>query len=1524
MAVDFQVTGIRTKHNHVFMRSHENGLYLFSGKEKKPVAMVDIKDAYGHVQMNPISTDFGAVYLVVTTINATSLQFRFYEVKNDSNAMVGSENVPHIRDPFEVIEACANRLKQQFDKSFGMLTKINAILPKIRTTTKKAHFPKITVNNAVTIKRSVTVGEIKLKSDPHIDVKVVEKKLQDLQNRTRVEKERTDQLVLSDDPTPRVSSLNADSPSLLIAKTIRVKNLQTSAPLFSNLITKTGRNFLKGHLTVGSLIAPQLHLPSGVANSVQLSDLYVNSQSAASPVIRGKKIMKDLKVNRLTIDGTLNGVAVRNIANLTNNLSNAKELRLKKVRAQRLTVERINGVHVSSFFRDYYRGNDPLLTSKIQGNLLIRKPIRIANLQTGFLNRVPVTDYFTLKSDQNITRKVIFNDFFVRELNAKLINGIEFGKTVAVQGEKNFIETPVRIHQMRIGKKLILSEQENREMTQHIVGTRVEDLTQTYSGRVIIRGNLILHNVTLENPVNLFLEEKRFPLDSFSEYWTKDTSQRFNKNVHLKGRVETTQLLADNINHHPANGFVTTDQGTLQTDSSIHFKDTIIERNIRTQSVSKILEISRNAVRKGEKTLLEGTKRFENVTTLDLISSHINSQQISNHFFHLNTILACDRRIKFEELHLQTDIEYPQTNLQIDTIDGVNMHSLFADAVYTNRPIELVAVQLDQFVTEADLNVDSLNGVSTSAALERINNLKLMVNVTGTAKVQRLIADTVNGVHVNDYLQTLVLRDRGSQQDLGGHKKFLKGFTVTGDFRVKNLSGIDVQDWMRHVLHRDKDCDVTEEWVFKDVQMISALSSTKINEMPTELMIDANRKFALNQDLDVNELIVENGHVLARGAQNWSQIVHNLRRPLPRKWQRIEVTGDIFIPEIKSKLGELITHGMNNRQTQAIHGELNFRGLTKVRNLYTHNKTVCGIDLGYVLQDTLLDNSQKVQIVEGPVVFENGFEVNHLRATTLDVKNINGINMKELNQSLWRPSSKSPFPPLHLPRIIVERLNVKGNINGYPVSDFNVIDQVQVHAMRISPNFTVQGNLQIDFINGVPFDSLFLGRARLTAREPQVFQGSLTVENLVIRGKSRIQSINGIPIRNLLWSQAKHPQDVSGIKGFSQVYFSGPSSIVHMNNALLSDRYKTVVDKKLNHRLEQFNAKAIVAHRGLEIRKSLNDIPIEFFRAEQPQLPNIKDLQQQLKTILAKDANFHQNQKRFNYFDYTHNVGINHEGNDTSHLVLNRYTSSECRSTKERCLCKRQVEIQLSKFNEIQVNPSTNLEFDGHVEGYDIKLSVNNSCDPDKAFTTIRVDRHGDRLLSQIKGSTQLLGTIPGNHSSVVFLTATELKENLTITIWGVSERDSLRSLRRLSFGHSKRSAVHLMKHKENHLLVISTRTTNERNPKLTYVYLYDHQSQGIQQQHILRNYYDLFSSVGSEKNTYLAAALTGDKLMDIYKVYQTLEGKHQLSSRIPISFDYPVKDVLAFQGQDQLFIAALLENGLLYIYRYNFVEVMD
>lgn len=66
---------------------------------------------------------------------------------------------------------------------------------------------------------------------------------------------------------------------------------------------------------------------------------------------------------------------------------------------------------------------------------------------------------------------------------------------------------PVKIVVCNVNESLVLSDDEGDDMTQHIVGTHIDDLTQIYNGRVTIRGSLTFNNVLVSNTRDNFFSQ---------------------------------------------------------------------------------------------------------------------------------------------------------------------------------------------------------------------------------------------------------------------------------------------------------------------------------------------------------------------------------------------------------------------------------------------------------------------------------------------------------------------------------------------------------------------------------------------------------------------------------------------------------------------------------------------------------------------------------------------------------------------------------------------------------------------------------------------------------------------------------------------------------------------------------------------------------------------------------------------------------------------------------------------------------
>lgn len=94
---------------------------------------------------------------------------------------------------------------------------------------------------------------------------------------------------------------------------------------------------------------------------------------------------------------------------------------------------------------------------------------------------------------------------------------------------------PLLINSCVVRGNLTLSEKENPKISHHIVGTKLEDLSQIYNGKVYIKGSLKLKNIALtpssdDDPgqilQNVYVGGTPFDINRLPElYWVKNIDQ---------------------------------------------------------------------------------------------------------------------------------------------------------------------------------------------------------------------------------------------------------------------------------------------------------------------------------------------------------------------------------------------------------------------------------------------------------------------------------------------------------------------------------------------------------------------------------------------------------------------------------------------------------------------------------------------------------------------------------------------------------------------------------------------------------------------------------------------------------------------------------------------------------------------------------------------------------------------------------------------------------------------------------------
>lgn len=211
----------------------------------------------------------------------------------------------------------------------------------------------------------------------------------------------------------------------------------------------------------------------------------------------------------------------------------------------------------------------------ISGNITLVKKAENMFLSAVWIDSLVASDLLTISTDQTIKSNVYISDILTTNVNARIFNDLlhfadnivlignnsriecksHYDKSVNNVFNKNFFDNVsiqqfsvttqtarVKISICNVEESLKLSDKEGNDMTEHIVGTQMDDLSQIYNGRVLIKGSAKMMNILVFNrqetnnddPQQLIqsqivINNIQFDLlNLHQQYWYKATDQVLN------------------------------------------------------------------------------------------------------------------------------------------------------------------------------------------------------------------------------------------------------------------------------------------------------------------------------------------------------------------------------------------------------------------------------------------------------------------------------------------------------------------------------------------------------------------------------------------------------------------------------------------------------------------------------------------------------------------------------------------------------------------------------------------------------------------------------------------------------------------------------------------------------------------------------------------------------------------------------------------------------------------------------------
>lgn len=849
----------------------------------------------------------------------------------------------------------------------------------------------------------------------------------------------------------------------------------------------------------------------------------------------------------------------------------------------------------------------------------------------------------------------------------------------------------------------------------------MEDLSQIYNGKVIIKGSLKLANVILESPkTNMFINDQRIGLNFADHFWMKSVDQVklvavfayvsvvtifFNQqtlgNVAWTSVISTPQIFAAQINNVPAEKLVLIN---LMPKESVNlvFRSVTVNGNVYTdmEFETTLARVNKECVRRGTSSVITGTKTFSGILTVNSFTGELLDYPTTENFVLNNNeenkfYLNCTK--KFESITVHGNVEFGGNNLILAHLNGHNLLEFFQNAVRIDQPTRLDSLSFTNIQAK---NV-TLNGINDHLFNEIVAGLENAVGhqgnlhtvyINGDLTIGNLLVNTINEINFDNYLGLVVTGVSGGQ--IGGVKRFLYGLSVDNLF-VHRINSVDIDYWFANALHRTKDQVIGGKWSLTTAGISEMIANT-INGLSLKEVIDVTADTVeIRSNLRIQSLDVSlnmNGEMTC-DVRNLAFVLDN--GLIKTIWNTIIVNGYVTWPDDEqSPLNEIIKFAVTGSD-QIITGDVVFANITHIDQIQSTG-IINNVNVWSIFNDSLVKNT-KLQIIKGSTILKEQLRVTNLVAEKdLRVPFINEVNVVQLNNSIFRigdgnaiSGTKTFTQPLKIDRLLID-----GLLNGLPVSDivFNN-PNITLPPIIYHQPITIRKDLIISHLNGMNFDFLVSNIIR-KAGPPQETSGVITFQNLVVRGDTKIPFINNINIDEIVVKTSDSIQEIIGFKTVAgDVYIDGPVIITTINGLDVVDAYSSSIFLDQNVVIRRLDVtKEVVAHQGITVKSQINGVSIvPFINWQPPTQTDLAPLWSNVGNIINEAEHLlHQNYgQSFHllYLDYASNIKVKYD-TVNSHpvsFIIDTVHPGEMCGLDHRCDCAAQYDVSIG-FHYVFVN----------------------------------------------------------------------------------------------------------------------------------------------------------------------------------------------------------------------------------------------
>lgn len=805
----------------------------------------------------------------------------------------------------------------------------------------------------------------------------------------------------------------------------------------------------------------------------------------------------------------------------------------------------------------------------------------------------------------------------------------------------------------------------------HIIGTQATDLSQIYSGQVILRGSLTVKDIKLLSlkQTKIIVRDQEVAQNISLNYWMKTAKQRIQieRFVIANQAVGIGHLFTRLLASHPIKEYILLDASS-QGFCNLRFEKALVKRDVKGHKdnvPSMLFHLNRTAIFRQEPAVfVQGSIDFRGKATIRNLGSAVINSRPTSELVHINQQL-----IRIEGTKTINDFQVDQlllkTGLTVGSYNKVGLQKLLVDAIRIDQPLEIDVLNVSRFEAST-LSIESFEDHQFNEFIGSLEKQLQLNGTTGSLRNVKIVGDvkfasslflnTLNGKTSFEGLISLLVLKSDTSMSVGGRKTFAANL-VTENLDTNLINGFSAKRLLYESLGRNEKQTISGEFFVKNLKTKS-IRSKIFNKIPLGQFVD--KTFAhlpLRVNLNIKDLHVRTLESMS-SSFDVSKLIENIQFPKRKSWNSVAVeTGAAEIPiHQTSQLDQIVLFAVTKvgppqiitGKIQTISEKVLVKSILKADGLINANQEF--VNMNILFADSVKRQMEPAVVVKGIKTFLAPVYVNNLRIggnAYFESKEINDEDVLELNRTIVRPNSIIEHEKV-MKHLHAEQIELSGKINGIQPESLISVTNNAVQLPRLSlQHLELQTLKTYTFFNySLPY--FLRNRMRMFDGPEQETSGFLIFTNVDLVNNAILSSINQVPIDDLIFSRSDHRQELIGRKYvMGNITLIGPSNIKTINNVDFSDFVGNSVTRHKIHKADVMEIPSAELKKGIVVKQHINGYNTAELLTSDAHVPKLNYLvslvtqvKNQIKDLETDERVKDRKVKRLIYVDYDPEVQI--------------------------------------------------------------------------------------------------------------------------------------------------------------------------------------------------------------------------------------------------------------------------------------------